>query len=168
MLALADKLSLDVVAEGIEHPEQADVLSKLGRRYGQVFLWSPSSHPVQHRNGCTPGPPPLRRPSLDTSMPVGAPIVPGDTSSEKMVGNAVVDTATVIKIPLIPENADRVGSELTLNGPLQSRHSQPRLDPVYPVAGHLIRTERSSPHHTTALQQQEPPEPREPRERQRS
>jgi hypothetical protein len=47
-------------------------------------------------------------------MPVGAPIVPGDTGSEKMVGNAVVDTATVIEIPQIPENADRVGSERSI------------------------------------------------------
>jgi EAL domain-containing protein (putative c-di-GMP-specific phosphodiesterase class I) len=62
MLALADTLSLDVVAEGIEHTEQADVLNKLGCRYGQGFLWSPSSHPAQHCNGCTPRPPPLRRP----------------------------------------------------------------------------------------------------------
>ena len=52
--------------------------------------------------------------SPDTSMPVGAPIVPGDTGSWKMVGNAVVDTETVIEIPQIPENADRVGSERSI------------------------------------------------------
>ena len=63
MLALADTLSLDVVAEGIEHTEQADVLNKLGCRYGQGFLWSPSLLPgaaLQWMHTQTaPAPPPI-------------------------------------------------------------------------------------------------------------
>jgi diguanylate cyclase (GGDEF)-like protein len=43
ILGLADKLSLDVIAEGIEQPNQLDLLGSLGCRMGQGFLLS---HPV--------------------------------------------------------------------------------------------------------------------------
>jgi EAL domain-containing protein (putative c-di-GMP-specific phosphodiesterase class I) len=43
ILGLADKLSLDVIAEGIEQPNQLDLLRSLGCRMGQGFLLS---HPV--------------------------------------------------------------------------------------------------------------------------
>jgi len=46
MIALATTLSLDVIAEGIEHAEQAEVLSGLGCRYGQGFMWSPALAPA--------------------------------------------------------------------------------------------------------------------------
>jgi EAL domain-containing protein (putative c-di-GMP-specific phosphodiesterase class I) len=38
ILGLADKLSLAVIAEGIEEPEQLDLLRELGCRMGQGFL----------------------------------------------------------------------------------------------------------------------------------
>ena len=42
ILAMASRLGLDVVAEGIEYPEQRDFLTKAGCRYGQGFLfWKP-------------------------------------------------------------------------------------------------------------------------------
>ena len=40
IVALADSLSIDVIAEGIEQPEQRDRLVSLGCRYGQGFLFS--------------------------------------------------------------------------------------------------------------------------------
>jgi len=46
IIALAETLSLDVVAEGIEHTEQAETLNGLGCRYGQGFMWSPSLPPT--------------------------------------------------------------------------------------------------------------------------
>lgn len=39
--ALADSLDLDVIAEGIETPEQLAVLQRLGIGFGQGFLWTP-------------------------------------------------------------------------------------------------------------------------------
>jgi len=42
ILAMAQRLGLDVVAEGIEYPEQRDFLAKAGCRYGQGYLfWRP-------------------------------------------------------------------------------------------------------------------------------
>jgi EAL domain-containing protein (putative c-di-GMP-specific phosphodiesterase class I) len=42
ILAMAQRLGLDVVAEGIEHPDQRDFLANAGCRYGQGFLfWKP-------------------------------------------------------------------------------------------------------------------------------
>ena len=42
ILAMAQRLGLDVVAEGIEHPEQRDFLAAAGCRYGQGYLfWKP-------------------------------------------------------------------------------------------------------------------------------
>ena len=38
ILGLADKLSLDVIAEGIEKPEQLDLLRRLGCNRGQGYL----------------------------------------------------------------------------------------------------------------------------------
>jgi EAL domain-containing protein (putative c-di-GMP-specific phosphodiesterase class I) len=38
ILGLAKKLSLEVIAEGIEEPEQLDLLRTLGCRLGQGFL----------------------------------------------------------------------------------------------------------------------------------
>jgi EAL domain-containing protein (putative c-di-GMP-specific phosphodiesterase class I) len=40
IVALAASLSIDVIAEGIERPEQRDRLRALGCRYGQGFLFS--------------------------------------------------------------------------------------------------------------------------------
>ncbi|MDX6266751.1 MAG: hypothetical protein QOD70_1491 [Frankiales bacterium] len=40
VISLADKLKVDVIAEGIEQQQQAAVLLSLGCRYGQGFLWS--------------------------------------------------------------------------------------------------------------------------------
>ena len=42
ILAMASRLGLDVVAEGIEYPEQRDFLARAGCRYGQGYLfWKP-------------------------------------------------------------------------------------------------------------------------------
>ena len=42
ILAMASRLGLDVVAEGIEYPEQRDFLTQAGCRYGQGYLfWRP-------------------------------------------------------------------------------------------------------------------------------
>ena len=40
MTALADALDLDVVAEGIEVPDQLRIVRELGCAFGQGFLWS--------------------------------------------------------------------------------------------------------------------------------
>ena len=40
MLALAETLQLDVVAEGVERPEQLELLQQLKCGYGQGYLWS--------------------------------------------------------------------------------------------------------------------------------
>ena len=40
MTALADALHLNVVAEGIENPDQLRILRELGCAFGQGFLWS--------------------------------------------------------------------------------------------------------------------------------
>ena len=40
LVELALRLGCDVIAEGIEHPEQARTLTRLGVRYGQGFLFS--------------------------------------------------------------------------------------------------------------------------------
>ncbi|WP_196843550.1 MULTISPECIES: EAL domain-containing protein [unclassified Cryobacterium] len=40
ILRLADSLNLDVVAEGIETTGQRDLLSEMGCRYGQGYLFS--------------------------------------------------------------------------------------------------------------------------------
>jgi diguanylate cyclase (GGDEF)-like protein len=46
ILAMAEALGLDVVAEGVEDPEQCDMLIKLGCRHGQGYLFgSPLSAP---------------------------------------------------------------------------------------------------------------------------
>jgi diguanylate cyclase (GGDEF)-like protein/PAS domain S-box-containing protein len=45
VLSLADALGLHTVAEGIETPEQADVLAEMGCEYGQGYLWSPAVSP---------------------------------------------------------------------------------------------------------------------------
>ena len=42
MIALADVLDLDVVAEGVELSSQLDFLTELGCTYGQGFLWTAS------------------------------------------------------------------------------------------------------------------------------
>ena len=42
IIELARSLRLDVVAEGIEHQEQLDILRQLGCLAGQGFLWSPA------------------------------------------------------------------------------------------------------------------------------
>jgi EAL domain-containing protein (putative c-di-GMP-specific phosphodiesterase class I) len=39
ILAMADSLGLDVVAEGIERPEQRDALIDLGCGFGQGYLF---------------------------------------------------------------------------------------------------------------------------------
>lgn len=41
IIRLADKLHLDVVAEGIEKPEELELLKKMGCRYGQGYLIAP-------------------------------------------------------------------------------------------------------------------------------
>jgi EAL domain-containing protein (putative c-di-GMP-specific phosphodiesterase class I) len=47
ILGLAAKLSLDVIAEGIEEPAQLDLLRGLGCRMGQGFLLArPAPAPV--------------------------------------------------------------------------------------------------------------------------
>ena len=45
ILGLAEKLSLDVIAEGIEQPHQLHLLRDLGCRMGQGFLLSHPAHP---------------------------------------------------------------------------------------------------------------------------
>ncbi|MCY7287101.1 MAG: EAL domain-containing protein [Cryobacterium sp.] len=48
ILRLADSLNLDVVAEGIETSGQRDLLTEMGCRYGQGYLFSkprPSASP---------------------------------------------------------------------------------------------------------------------------
>ena len=45
IVALADALDLEVVAEGVETPNQLDLLSALGCTYGQGWLWSRSLRP---------------------------------------------------------------------------------------------------------------------------
>jgi EAL domain-containing protein (putative c-di-GMP-specific phosphodiesterase class I) len=44
-VSLAETLNLVVVAEGIEHPAQADQLRGMGARYGQGYLFSPPVAP---------------------------------------------------------------------------------------------------------------------------
>jgi diguanylate cyclase (GGDEF)-like protein len=41
VLALADAVGLDVIAEGVEDTDQLSELSAIGCRFGQGFLWSP-------------------------------------------------------------------------------------------------------------------------------
>ncbi|WP_019202982.1 EAL domain-containing protein [Tsukamurella sp. 1534] len=41
-IAMARALDLDVIAEGVEQPEQAAALAAAGARYAQGFLWSPA------------------------------------------------------------------------------------------------------------------------------
>jgi EAL domain-containing protein (putative c-di-GMP-specific phosphodiesterase class I) len=40
MVQLANSLGITAVAEGVEHPEQAEALRRLGCRLGQGFLFS--------------------------------------------------------------------------------------------------------------------------------
>jgi EAL domain-containing protein (putative c-di-GMP-specific phosphodiesterase class I) len=47
IVRMAAGLRLDVVAEGIETPEQAAILDGMGCRYGQGFLWSRPVAPEQ-------------------------------------------------------------------------------------------------------------------------
>lgn len=42
VVALARRLGIDVTAEGIEEPAQADILKDLGCRFGQGYLYSPA------------------------------------------------------------------------------------------------------------------------------
>ena len=49
VLSLADALGLFVVAEGVESPEQAATLERLGCGFGQGFLYSPPRDPVAMR-----------------------------------------------------------------------------------------------------------------------
>ena len=49
LIGLGRALSLDVVAEGVEYPAQADALRRLGCRTGQGFLWSRPMVPEQFR-----------------------------------------------------------------------------------------------------------------------
>jgi EAL domain-containing protein (putative c-di-GMP-specific phosphodiesterase class I) len=46
MTALADALRLNVVAEGIENPDQLRILRELGCAFGQGFLWSRPLEPA--------------------------------------------------------------------------------------------------------------------------
>ena len=45
VITLATRLGLDLVAEGIETPEQLEVLNRLGARYGQGFLLARPASP---------------------------------------------------------------------------------------------------------------------------
>ncbi|HEX2785201.1 MAG TPA: EAL domain-containing protein [Ilumatobacteraceae bacterium] len=59
IISLADELGIDVIAEGIETPEQATMLLEMGCRYGQGFLFGhpePASHapPRTARPGAMP------------------------------------------------------------------------------------------------------------------
>ena len=45
IVALADVLALKVVAEGVETPDQLELLGELGCTYGQGWLWSRSLRP---------------------------------------------------------------------------------------------------------------------------
>jgi predicted signal transduction protein with EAL and GGDEF domain len=47
IMTLADSLGLDVVAEGVETEEQADLLRSLGCEYGQGYLFAPPLRPEE-------------------------------------------------------------------------------------------------------------------------
>jgi EAL domain-containing protein (putative c-di-GMP-specific phosphodiesterase class I) len=47
LVSLAQVLDLDVVAEGVETPEQAAMLQTLGCRHAQGFLYSPALAPAE-------------------------------------------------------------------------------------------------------------------------
>lgn len=65
VLAIAEALDLDTVAEGVETPEQVDAIREAGCTYGQGYHWSPPMSPEQaftyfsNRAGLVPAP---RRP----------------------------------------------------------------------------------------------------------
>jgi EAL domain-containing protein (putative c-di-GMP-specific phosphodiesterase class I) len=45
VIGLARALRLDAVAEGVERPEQRDLLLRLGCGMGQGYLWGPPMWP---------------------------------------------------------------------------------------------------------------------------
>lgn len=45
VIGLGNALGLEVVAEGVETPERADALARMGCLTGQGYLWSPARPP---------------------------------------------------------------------------------------------------------------------------
>lgn len=78
LVRLGQTLGLDVVAEGVETPEQAAVLAELGCTHGQGYLWSrpvPAEAFVP-RPGRARSTPPAVPPAAPSAVPPAVPVVP--------------------------------------------------------------------------------------------
>ncbi|MET9676228.1 aminotransferase class I/II-fold pyridoxal phosphate-dependent enzyme [Streptomyces sp. NPDC006482] len=95
IVRIADVLGLLVVAEGIEHEEQRELLAEMGCRYGQGFLFARPMTAHQAQSYLHRAPPPSARPAVRPAPPdsPATAVTPSATASAAVTPSATAPAA---------------------------------------------------------------------------
>jgi diguanylate cyclase (GGDEF)-like protein/PAS domain S-box-containing protein len=113
VISLADKLKVDVIAEGIEEQQQAAVLLSLGCRYGQGFLWSaavPAAETtplIDDRPWAVPATAPVPRRSRARQLPSADPAVVEHARAMHEAGASLHTIAASLNRDHVPSSSGR-------------------------------------------------------------